>query len=273
MQANDLKRIAVHSVPRSGSTWLGAIFDSSPNVAFRFQPLFSYSHKGRINERSTKDEISSFFREILYSNDAFVLQFESKRDGLIPSFAKSKLTHVVYKEVRYHHILSNLLRHDDEIKLVGLIRNPLAVIHSWLNAPKEFRRNLGWKELDEWKFAPKKNMGRPEEFNGYAKWKEAVMIFESLYAIYPERVRIVNYGELLNYTIATVQNLFDFCGLSMNEQTLRFIEEGRLTRNDSHPYSVYKVKEADNLWQEGLSESIKHEILYDIQGTIFEKYF
>ncbi len=272
MQVEGLQRIAIHSVPRSGSTWLGSIFDSAPNVAFRFQPLFSYGHKDRLDEKSTKKEISAFFQEIFFSNDAFVAQSDSKKEKLVPSFPKDFPTHVVYKEVRYHHVLNNLLQQDKDIRFIGLIRNPMAVIHSWLNAPKEFRRDLGWLALDEWKFAPRKNIGRPEEFNGYVKWKEAVLIFESLKDSYPERVRLIKYKDLIDNTFEAVQALFDFCELSMNKQTLAFIEESRKAGNINHPYSVYNAKEEDNQWRSGLPELIQQEILRDIQGSVYEKY-
>ena len=45
-----LKKIAIFSVPRSGSSWLGQIFNSHEDVSFRMQPLFSYSHKSALNK-------------------------------------------------------------------------------------------------------------------------------------------------------------------------------------------------------------------------------
>ena len=151
-----MKKIAIHSAPRSGSTWLGSIFDSNPNVAFRFQPLFSYTHKSQLGNNSTAAEINKFFKDILNTNDDFVLQNKTKSDKAIPSFPKKEITHIVYKEVRYHHILENLLEKENKIKVIGLIRNPLAVISSWLNANKEFRKDLGWEELKEWRYAKKR---------------------------------------------------------------------------------------------------------------------
>ena len=40
-------------VARSGTSWLGQIFDSSPEVRYSFQPLFSYEFKNRVNENVT----------------------------------------------------------------------------------------------------------------------------------------------------------------------------------------------------------------------------
>lgn len=267
-----LTRLAVHAAPRSGSSWLGAILDSSPEVAYRFQPLFSYGHKGRLTGKSSKEEIDAFFNEILESTDAFVNQIESKKEKLLPEFHKNNPTHIVYKEVRYHHILANLLEKDRQLKLIGLIRNPLAVIHSWLNAPKEFRADLGWHPSEEWRYASKKNQDKEEEFNGYEKWKECVQIFESLFVKYPERVYIVNYKDLIMNTPKAVSSIFAFAGLTMGEQTISYISKERNDLMHDHPYSVFKKKTQDDGWIAGLNIEIRDTIINDIQGTKFEKY-
>ena len=57
--------ISINGVPRSGTSWLGQIINSSPDVAFRFQPLFSYTHKGALREDSSVMEIMKFYGDIL----------------------------------------------------------------------------------------------------------------------------------------------------------------------------------------------------------------
>ena len=54
------KTIALFGVPRSGTSWLGQIFDSCPDVIYKYQPLFSYAFKNRLNMQSSFDEISNF---------------------------------------------------------------------------------------------------------------------------------------------------------------------------------------------------------------------
>ncbi|NJL77038.1 MAG: hypothetical protein HC892_20515 [Saprospiraceae bacterium] len=80
------------------------------------------------------------------------------------------------------------MNQDKGVKIVGLIRNPLSVINSWLKAPKEFKRELGWNELEEWRYAPSKNLDRKEEFNGFEKWKEVALLFIQLQQVYPEKI-------------------------------------------------------------------------------------
>ena len=64
--------IGIHGVPRSGTNWLGQIFNSQPNVNFKFQPLFSYAFKDYLDENSTEEEIQQFFEEIAISDNYFL---------------------------------------------------------------------------------------------------------------------------------------------------------------------------------------------------------
>lgn len=267
-----MQRIAIHSVPRSGSTWLGELFNSNPEVIYKYQPLFSYAFKNRISPISSQKEIIEFFQEIASSNDDFINQTEARKNGKMPNFIKSsKTSTVVYKEVRYHNVLENLIKQDKEIKVIGLVRNPFAVSHSWLNAPKEFRKDLGWIELDEWQFAPKKNRNLQEEFNGFEKWKEVTLLFLRLVKEYPEQFKIVYYNDLINKTENTIKELFKFCNLSFTESTMNFITESQVKENKD-AYSVYKTKLNDDDWKLNLNPIIIQQIEKEIINTEFFKY-
>lgn len=268
-----MNKIAIHSVPRSGSTWLANIFDSHPDVIFRFQPLFSYAFKDFLDNTSTHEDIENFFEKIKVSDDPFLTQEEGKKKGIIPVFKKNQNpTHVCYKEVRYNHIIQNLLENDDEIIVIGIIRNPLATLNSWWRAPKEFRRDLGWQISEEWEFAPKKNKGKVEEFNGYKKWKEVTELFLKLKSAYQDRFYILNYDTLLQTTNQEVKNLFKFCDLEIPDQTLEFLSKSS-SKNDSNAYSVFKSKDNDDKWKDELPEFIIKEIVEDPFFIRFNKIF
>ena len=79
-----MQKIAIHSVPRSGSTWLGNIFNSHPNVSFKYQPLFSYAFKDYLGSESDLEKINRFFKEIMKSDDDFINQKEGVEKGIIP---------------------------------------------------------------------------------------------------------------------------------------------------------------------------------------------
>ena len=263
--------IAIHGVPRSGTNWLGEIINSSPNVLYKFQPLFSYALKDFLTPSSSEHEINTFFQLLIDTNDDFLDRTEKRKQGILPIFPKKDITHVVYKEVRYHNILYNLIRKSTNIRLICIVRNPLSVINSWLKAPREFRDDLGWKPLEEWRYALKKNLNKPEEFNGYEKWKEATNIFLNLKKQYSNRVYIIEYQNLLINTLEEVENLFKFCQLSLTEQTKIFINKSSSCQNDN-AYSVYRLQQSDRNWDKYLDRQIITEIINDLKNTELEKF-
>lgn len=257
--------IAIHGVPRSGTSWLGEIFKSSPSVAYRYQPLFSYAFKDRLGPDSTAEAIGAFYRDLWSTTDPFVLQ---RDPGFHPDRVEGspveKATVMVYKEVRYHHILENLLRRSLDTRLVGIVRDPRAVIDSWHRAPREF--DPSWDLNSEWRFADSKNKGRPEEFYGFHRWKESTRIMLSLRAQWPDRVDIVRYVDLNEDPIGTSKQLFERCGLAWSDRTERFIEESR-SKDGQGAYSVFRKARPDNAWQEHLPEAITSAIEGDLVGT------
>ena len=263
-----LDRIAIHSVPRSGSTWLGQIFNSCPQVVYKYQPLFSYAFKGRLDPTSTTEQIREFFGEIAEAKDEFLDQVEAVEAGIVPDFGvKETPRFVVYKEVRYHHILENLVRQDSGLKLVGLIRNPLSVLASWRKAPREFHPD--WNFENEWRTAEKKNQGRPEEFYGFDKWIEFGTILMRLEKAYPDRVRLVGYSDLIRNTRNIIEDVFEFCGIPMGPETIKFIDESRRSHQDD-VYSVFKSKTDDAVWEEVLPPRIVEAVREELTGTPLE---
>lgn len=265
-------KIAIHSVPRSGSSWLGAICDSNPYSLYKYQPLFSYALKGYLTETSSITEINDFFLNFLKSQDKFQDQLQEKETGKIPDFKKLEIKNLIYKEVRYHNIIPNLLAKDNEIKIIGLIRNPFGVINSWLQAPKEFKSELNWEIEKEWRFAPLKNLNKSEEFNGYEKWKEVAFLFLKLQKDYPERFYLIQYKNLLSNLLTEVESLFEFVGLELTPQTMDFIRESQ-SKNDPDSYSVFKQKSKDKAWEKELPSYIIDEIKQDQEFQLLNKHF
>lgn len=264
-------KIAIHGVPRSGTSWIGEVINSAPQTIYRFQPLFSYALKGYLTEVSSKNEIESFFSGLEHVDDDFINQSEKRQTGHFPNFEKGEATHIAYKEVRYINILSNLMSKTDDVYLCGVIRNPLSVINSWLRAPLEFRADLGWSEIEEWRFAEKKNKKWVEEYNGYEKWKEAAYIFRQLKLQYPGRVHIIKYSNFLADPVEETKILFGFLGLSLTEQTINFLSQSS-TRNNNEPYSVYRSYQSDDKWKIQLNPQIIEQIKSDLSGTELQEY-
>ena len=104
-------KLAIHGAPRSGTTWLGEIINSSPKVVYKFQPLFSYRFKSYLSACSSAEHIGEFFQLLSATNDLFCDQTQARSAGELPTFEKTTSPEIVaYKEVRYHNILHNLAR-------------------------------------------------------------------------------------------------------------------------------------------------------------------
>lgn len=267
-----ITKLAIHSVPRSGSTWLGELFNSHPKIIYKYQPLFSYAFRDRLSLSSKPEDIDLFFNDISNSDDDFINQIDARNNGKLPIFNdKESCRAIVYKEVRFHHLVEHLLNTSNNLKLVGLVRNPLAVINSWLRAPKEFRSDLGWKINEEWQFAPKKNLDKVEEFNGYEKWKEVARLFLKLEKIYPKRFKLIIYNDLLQNTEQEIKDLFAFINLEIDIETVKFIKDSK-KKNVKDAYSVFKKQDIDDKWKTQLSSDIVNYIIKDLKGTELEKF-
>jgi hypothetical protein len=259
-----MNKIAIFGVPRSGTTWLSQIFNSHPNVALRFQPLFSYGHKGRLTERSSCGEIEVFFQDVLHTTDEFALMTsEMQKD--YPRFHKSAApTHIAFKETRYLNVVENILLKCSDVQIIGVVRNPLAVLASWIQAPKEFES--GWDLTNEWRHAPLKNGGKPEEFYGFEQWKLVASNFLRYQRCFPGRFRLISYSELNNAPYRKTEELLAFCGLPPHPQVGRFIADSK-SRHDEDPYSVFRANASDNQWSKVLPAEITNTISAELSTT------
>ena len=146
------KIVSIHGVPRSGTSWLGQIFNSSPDVKFKYQPLFSYAFKDKIDLRSNENEIRNYYKSLYDFNDEFLDQKKNIVNGLYPNF-KKKNKHpdfLVTKMNRYHFLILHLMEQIDNIVFIAIVRHPCAVLNSWKNNPQEFKE--GWDFKKEWRF-------------------------------------------------------------------------------------------------------------------------
>lgn len=265
------KVVIIAGVPRSGTSWLGQIFDSAPEVAYRFQPLFSYAFKAAINEDSSKKQIEDFFTALYNSKDPFLLQTDKREAGLYPTFKqKDEPPSVLSMKIcRYQYVLSNVVRNFETVKLIGIIRNPCAVISSWSKIPKEFPEGSILEK--EWRVGACKNEGRPEEFFGYYKWKEVANLYLDLQSQNPEKVYVVKYEDLVEDGFEQTRRMFEFAGIPFGEQTKGFLAECNMVEKEG-PYAVYKSKSVRDKWRQTLDQTIIDKIYADLRGTRLERF-
>lgn len=268
------KVVSIHGVPRSGTSWLGQIFNKHSNVVYKFQPLFSYHFKDRLSINSTPSAIKTFLDDLYAINDDDFIagRWPKPADDPIPgiTFYKREVPEImVIKEVRYHHLIELLINSLPEIKIVGIIRNPCAVINSWLQSPKEFHKE--WDRMAEWFHAPSKNQGKIEEYFGYSKWKELALAFLDFEQRYPEKIFLVQYEQLVTKPVKTMEKAFSFCGLNMEDQVLNFIKESQNLHIDD-PYAVFKSPSVKDKWRQTLDQRIIDTISSDLQGTKLDRF-
>ncbi len=225
-----MHHIAVFGCPRSGTSWLGQIFNSEPGVQYRYQPLFSHEFKDWFGRYGSEPaHIAAFADALMQARSDFVLQ------DLRP--AKSAPTHLVWKEVRYHRLLPALLVPGGLDAVVYLFRHPRDVINSWYQAPKEFR--LGQDIHHEWRHAPSKN-NDPSEFNGFERWKQSMRMALALKADRAGML-LLDYDRLTADPQAVVRTLFERLALPFGDETLAFVQAST-SRHDADPYSVFRAR-------------------------------
>ncbi len=263
--------IGIHAVPRSGTSWLAQLFNAHPDVAVKFQPLFSYAFKNYLSLSSTAQDIDTFLDKIYRSDDYFINMKDPEIHKNYPVFQKNNQPkHLCFKHVRYHYLIEHFLQNHSSIKFILLIRNPLSVLASWYRAPREF--NPSWDFQKEWRQARLKNQERKEEYFGFEKWKEAAELFLALQQKYPDRVVVLKYIELLNHTEQTIRELFRFAGITYHSQVNSFIQASK-SRSDNDPNSVYKQKDKkDNDWETVLPKNIIFEVIQELKGTVLEQF-
>lgn len=263
-----MKKVAIFGVPRSGTSWIGQIFNSSPQVAYRYQPLFSYSFHGSISPQDNSSEIKKFHKELYNTDDSFVCQTQNLSGNETPTFQKGTITHLVWKEVRYLNVIQNLLE-KSHTKVIGIVRHPCGVINSWKNAPREFDKN--WNILEEWKDAKKKNTTQ-HDFYGYERWLEATKMFLKLREDFPDQFHIQLYEKLAYDPLQNTQKLFNFTGIPMNNQTKSFIRKSTSSASDD-PYDVYRKNKTGFEWKKQLDSTIINEIKNDTRFIELENNF
>lgn len=263
--------IGVHGAPRSGTSWFGQLFNANEHVAYRYQPFFSHAFNGRLDVHAGPSGISAFFSDLLRTEDDFVLQRgASSLAGYELSFRKEAITHLVYKEVRYHHLIEHLLAMESTYMAIGLIRDPCAVIHSWAHAPREY--DHAWCLADEWRHAARKNLDREESWYGFERWKELALLFHRLQERYPDRFHIIRYEDLVAAPELVLRRLCDLIDLPWTGQTVRFLRESQ-ARDDGAAYGVFRKSHAAmESWRGKLDEGIVATIHGELEGGPLSRY-
>ncbi len=228
-------QVAIFGCPRSGTSWLGQLFNAHEAVAYRYQPLFSYEFKDWFGQHGVSPEsLAAFGDALLGAQSDFVLQ------DLRPAKAGPP-SHLVWKEVRYHQLMPALAALPGLHRLVYIHRPALNVINSWYQAPKEFR--AGQDIHAEYLDAPSKNTD-PSEYNGFNRWKASMALALALKAAHPNKVALVSYERLRTDPLAQLATLFTAMGLDLTGPVRDFVATST-SQHDDGAYSVFRSRAAE----------------------------
>ena len=252
--------IIATGMPRSGTSWLGEIVNSSPAVRLRVSPPFAYEFKNIVDASSPRADWDDLFEGAYRSDNAFMDQTYRRTSGEYPTFAKQSASPPVLcvKFDRFQDVLPRLLElyAADELKAVAIVRNPCAAIHSWLTAPREFPADAD--PLDQWRSgAVKKEF--PGDFFGFDDWKAITAMQLDMAERHPDRLMVVQYERLVDAPLAVTGRVFDFLGLALEPQTTGFLADCHSRRMDT-VYSVYRPPTVKDRWRAALQPEIRDAI-------------
>lgn len=260
----------VTGMPRSGTSWLAQMLDSSARVRFRMSPLFSWEFKHALHEDSSREDWTRVLEAVYSSDDDFMNQTANRQSGEYPTFTEKDMQPpiLVVKFDRYQNLIERFFELVPDLRGVAIVRHPCGAIHSWLTAPKEFPPESD--PLHYWRSGAAKKREYGDYF-GFDDWKWVTRLHVRLAADMPERLRLVRYEELVQDPLSLAREIMDFLDIPWSDQTEAFIKASR-TRNDSGPYSVYKSPSVAHRWRTELQPEIRAAIEEDLRGTDLERF-
>jgi hypothetical protein len=260
--------VVLMGMPRSGTSWLSQIFDSSPETRFRLSPLFSYEFKNRLTELSSAAEWRAVLEGAYRSSSDFMSQGYRRRTGQYPVFSDKEPEPpvLVVKDTRFHDLTGALLGHFPEARVVALVRHPCGSINSWLRAPREFP--AGADPRREWRSGACRKTGYGEYW-GFEDWRSVTRLYLRLAEEHPERVTVARYEALVADPAGETRRLFAFCGLGYGPRTEEFLRACH-RRHDASEYAVFKSPEVAERWRTELDPEIRAAILTELHGTELE---
>jgi hypothetical protein len=262
--------IVIIGMPRSGTSWLGQIVDSCPDVRYRLSPLFSYAFKNAVDEDSSREDYEKVFHGAYLSNDEFMCQTQRRASGHYPLFELkvAKPQFLAIKMTRFHNLISNMINFVDNLKMVAIVRHPCGAINSWLTTPGEFPKDAD--PMKEWRYGHCRKTGR-EEFWGFEDWKKVTRLHMSFERQFPNRFIIQRYEFLVENFVEETKKLFDFLELKYTQQTDNFLKSSH-SKHDDDSYAVFKDPKVKDRWKWKLNEQIQKEIIREVEHTELRRF-
>ncbi len=257
-------------MPRSGTNWVSQFFAASPQIRVKFCPLFSYKFKNSMSESDDKNSWRQFFNNVYATPDEFMDQLYLSREGLLPVFNDKENTPstLLIKSNRFHNLSYKVMKKIPEMKMVGIVRDPVAAIGSWLNNPIEFPADAN--PIEEWRTGACRKTG-PEEYWGFNDWMEVTRLYMQMEKEFSERFMLVRYEEIVGNPHRIAREIFEKMDLKYTQHVDDFIDSSMSTHVE-HPRSVFRKNHDVKKWGKSLSKDIVNNIYKEIRGTSLERF-
>ena len=270
------ERLAAHplfllGMPRSGTTWLSQIFESSPDFIVRLSPNYSWPLKNRLNLKSTREDWIASFSAALTTDDEFMTQRFRRVTGELSSFAPRSIQEtkrLAIKDTRFHDLYWRCMEHFNEAQIIYLVRHPAGMLNSWWRS-NEFPPDA--ELATEWRDGACRKTEGPGEFWGFDDWCILTERYLALEEQEPKRFRVCRYEELVRNREHVSADLFDFAGCRLQRSTREFLRDS-MSRHDDRSYAVFKNSSVIDRWRSELPKSIQQAIQIELSGTSLEKF-
>ncbi len=257
-------------MPRSGTTWLSQVFESSPDFVVRLSPPYAYAFRGQVTKASSPEDWRAMLSAAIESRDRFVTQDWRRDTGELGAFNKdpARATRLAVKDTRFHDLYAAAMAALPAAKLVYIVRHPAAALWSWRNC-KEFPAEAKFE--DEWRNGQCRKREGEGEYWGFDDWATLSAAYLDAAKAAPDRYHVVRYEDLVRRGAETAETLFAFCDMPMRPETLAFLKDSQ-TRFDPRPYSVFKGGKSNDAWRSGFPEDILSVIEDETQGRGLGEY-
>lgn len=270
-----LRPLFLLGMPRSGTSWLSQIVESSPDCVVRLSPNFSYPLKHRLHMASSPEAWRAVLQAARASDDPFMTQDYRRDTGELGRFGDKPpegLQVLAVKDTRFHGLYLDAMDKLSDAKLVYIVRHPAACLWSW-RCCKEFPPDTDFRA--HWRSGACRKTGLPPtedgEYWGFDDWKALTRRYVTLAAAEPARYHVLHYERLVACAEAEVAALFRFVGLPMTPSTRRFLRDSQ-SRHDPRPYAVYKDRTVADVWRPHFPPEVLRQIEAETRDPLLSPY-
>ncbi|MEB3359661.1 MAG: sulfotransferase [Synechococcales bacterium] len=264
-QISETQRLgAVFGSARSGSTWLGAIVSSNPDVAYRFEPFhrlyYSPQLQAALNDEATTEttDINTLYHALLpahplaekppFFSKSYPMSMAAGRSLTWPlarkvplgawlfrqCYTPRSLPPVVFKEIGLVHLLKKLVPH---IPVVYLMRHPCAVVWSMLRGQEQSLMPSDRRQFLQ-KLLRQRRPDLASEFlhrcDRLSPAEQEALLWRIDTEIALDQIQshanglLVFYEDLVEQPLVVAARIFHHLGLPLSTESRIFIEESTL---------------------------------------------